>query len=291
MKSPPANGLLLTITSDMPNLQQLDLTNQGGFYPNVINAALDGLTIMIQQLKEGFRSAFRGSIVEEDVNSEDFINDLKSIANDVANNSANIAEQAQTALEASNASAENAQRALEILNTLESIATGINLRGIVLSAQTAMPTHSVSALTVESGGSGYALGDVVYISLSGVTEIPAWAIVSAIDTGGAITTLEIVNPGAFTDVSDTSGLLIEFGQTAGSGATMTVTFMDGMGDTLYAIPNTRKGDAAVVLHSETTGGVAWMWLYADQNGDGIYNWIPAGGPMGAQRNFILDPIK
>lgn len=47
-----ATAYLLTITSSVPNLQPLDLTNQGGFYPKVINAALDRLTILAQQNAE-----------------------------------------------------------------------------------------------------------------------------------------------------------------------------------------------------------------------------------------------
>lgn len=47
-----ATGYLLTITSSVPNLQPLDLTNQGGFYPKVINSALDRLTILAQQNAE-----------------------------------------------------------------------------------------------------------------------------------------------------------------------------------------------------------------------------------------------
>jgi hypothetical protein len=47
-----AAGYTLTMTSDVPNLQPTDLTNQGGFYPDVINDALDRATIQIQQLAE-----------------------------------------------------------------------------------------------------------------------------------------------------------------------------------------------------------------------------------------------
>jgi hypothetical protein len=47
---PLATGFTLTITSDIANLQPTDLTNQGGFYPEVINASLDRATIQIQQL-------------------------------------------------------------------------------------------------------------------------------------------------------------------------------------------------------------------------------------------------
>lgn len=44
-----ASGYTLTLTSDVPYLQPTDLTNQGGFYPDVINDALDRATIQIQQ--------------------------------------------------------------------------------------------------------------------------------------------------------------------------------------------------------------------------------------------------
>lgn len=45
-------GTTLTIASRLQNLQPVDLTNQGGFYPRVINDALDRLTILVQQLAE-----------------------------------------------------------------------------------------------------------------------------------------------------------------------------------------------------------------------------------------------
>lgn len=47
-----ASGYTLTLTSDVPDTQPTDLTNQGGFYPEVINDALDRATIQIQQLQE-----------------------------------------------------------------------------------------------------------------------------------------------------------------------------------------------------------------------------------------------
>jgi len=42
----------LTITSRLANLQPETLTNQGGFYPKVIEYALDRLTILVQQVDE-----------------------------------------------------------------------------------------------------------------------------------------------------------------------------------------------------------------------------------------------
>lgn len=45
-----ASGFKLTATSALQYLQPTDLTNQGGFYPKVINNALDYLTVLVQQL-------------------------------------------------------------------------------------------------------------------------------------------------------------------------------------------------------------------------------------------------
>ena len=50
MLTAPATGELLTLTSAVGNLQPIEITNQGGFYPNVINKAFDRATILIQQL-------------------------------------------------------------------------------------------------------------------------------------------------------------------------------------------------------------------------------------------------
>lgn len=47
-----AVGFNMIITSDIANLQPTDLTNQGGFYPEVITDALDRATIQIQQMAD-----------------------------------------------------------------------------------------------------------------------------------------------------------------------------------------------------------------------------------------------
>lgn len=47
-----AVGFTLIISSNIEETQQTQLTNLGGFYPEVITAALDKLTILVQQLQE-----------------------------------------------------------------------------------------------------------------------------------------------------------------------------------------------------------------------------------------------
>lgn len=46
-------GYELTLISAVPFTQLIKLTNQGGFYPSVINDGFDKLTILIQQIKDG----------------------------------------------------------------------------------------------------------------------------------------------------------------------------------------------------------------------------------------------
>ena len=54
-----ALGYNLIITSDVEPLQETDLTNQGGFYPEVINDALDKAVIQIQQLGDAVNRSIK----------------------------------------------------------------------------------------------------------------------------------------------------------------------------------------------------------------------------------------
>ena len=63
-----ATGYTLTITTDVAALQGVQLVNGGGFYPDVINAALDRLTILVQQLREKFGRALQAPITESGQN-------------------------------------------------------------------------------------------------------------------------------------------------------------------------------------------------------------------------------
>lgn len=69
LPAPLASTNLLTITSSVPNLQTLDLTNQGGFYPRVINAAFDRMTIMVQQVVEVVGRTLKFPISDGSVNT------------------------------------------------------------------------------------------------------------------------------------------------------------------------------------------------------------------------------
>lgn len=64
LTAPLAVNHTLEITSDISPTQLIDLTNQGGFYPQVISKALDKLTILIQQLiTNGITSGSIGGVI------------------------------------------------------------------------------------------------------------------------------------------------------------------------------------------------------------------------------------
>lgn len=62
---PLANGEKLTITCDLPELQPTELTNGGGFYPKVIENALDRVVIYSQQLREEMSRTMQIAISDE----------------------------------------------------------------------------------------------------------------------------------------------------------------------------------------------------------------------------------
>ena len=68
---------VLAILSDVDYLQQTVLTNRGGFFPEVVNAALDKLTIQIQQVNEIVSRCLKVGAASTKT-PEDVINDLNS---------------------------------------------------------------------------------------------------------------------------------------------------------------------------------------------------------------------
>ena len=62
---PLATGFSMTITSDVAELQQVILTNLGGFFPDVLNGVFDRLTILIQQLQQGVNQSIKLGLTDD----------------------------------------------------------------------------------------------------------------------------------------------------------------------------------------------------------------------------------
>lgn len=127
-----ATDYLLTITSSVPNLQPLDLTNQGGFYPKVINAALDRLTILAQQNAEQIGRSVKvpiSSAVTPDSLIAQLAQDAATAA--AAASSASASETAAAASEGS--AAGSATAAAESANAAQEASTAAALKSNNLS--------------------------------------------------------------------------------------------------------------------------------------------------------------
>lgn len=59
LNAPLADGFRLVLLSAVPELQPVDLTNQGGFYPELVNGGLDRATVQVQQLREEMGRSIR----------------------------------------------------------------------------------------------------------------------------------------------------------------------------------------------------------------------------------------
>jgi hypothetical protein len=65
MTAAPTSTQRLTVTSDIAYLQPIDVTNGGGFYPEVFTEEFDRLTILTQQLKQSVSSTLRFPVTDQ----------------------------------------------------------------------------------------------------------------------------------------------------------------------------------------------------------------------------------
>lgn len=110
LNSALASGYTLTIVSSLENLQTVDFTNQGGFYPSVINKAFDRLTIMVQQVSEQVGRAVKVS-VSSNVDPDDYLEyvaDSVAQAQAYASTASSKADSADSSSQSASTSAQNA---------------------------------------------------------------------------------------------------------------------------------------------------------------------------------------
>ncbi|WP_239884079.1 hypothetical protein [Laribacter hongkongensis] len=105
-------GERLAITSSMANLQPITLTNQGGFYPEIINAGLDRLTILVQQIAEQIGRAIKVNISSSQDPAE-LVNSLFASADQAASNAATAVTAANAAAGSAAAAADSERHASE----------------------------------------------------------------------------------------------------------------------------------------------------------------------------------
>lgn len=162
------SGYKMVISSKVAYLQETDLTNQGGFYPEVITDALDRLTIEAQQLKEGLdraaqlpitSSADAASLVADIVRIADSadnldtvatnIDDVNTVAGDIAdvNTVAGIAGNVTTVAGIASNVTSVAGNATNI-NTVAGIAANVTTVAGISAAVSTVSTNAAAVSTV-----------------------------------------------------------------------------------------------------------------------------------------------
>jgi hypothetical protein len=132
-----ATGDKLTLTSDIQALQTTDLTNQGGFYPQVITRSLDRLTIIAQQLNEKVGRAVVTPI-SSDQSGQQYLDSLVDSIGDQASNAA--VTQVQSSIEFLDSRVDVAEE------QIRNIAGSFNMRGPWTTA-TAYSAGTIGSLT------------------------------------------------------------------------------------------------------------------------------------------------
>ena len=171
-----AIGFNLVITSSIQNLQPTDLTNQGGFYPDVINASLDRATIQIQQLQEGLdraalipitSGADPTALIADIARIADSADNLDTVANNIGN-----------------------------VNTVATNIASVNSASTNMSAIIAAPTQASNAAASASAAA---------TSASAAAAAAASSLFSAVQDKSANYTVVIDDAGDLFRVSTTSG--------------------------------------------------------------------------------------
>ncbi len=142
-----ATGNLITLTSKLENLQPVTLTNQGGFYPKVINNALDRLTIMVQQVFEQVGRAVKTPI-SSGLTPDQLIADLYAVEANAGNSATAAASSAANA-------AASAAAAAAVLD---------NFDDRYLGAKTADPS-------LDNDGNPLQIGALYYNTVVGVMRV------------------------------------------------------------------------------------------------------------------------
>jgi hypothetical protein len=164
-----ATGNTITIVSDLDMLQETDIQNQGGFYPEVIENALDKVTMLVQQVQEQVDRAVKVDVSSE-VDPEDYLTQASAAATSAA---ASASAAGASATSASGSAASVAGAAANIV--------GFEWVGSWLTATAYIKNNIV----YESGNSYIALSDHTSGTFSTDYSNGLWEIFAAKGAAGA----------------------------------------------------------------------------------------------------------
>ena len=162
----PSVGYLTTLSSQVAAIQSVILTNTGGFFPTVLNDAMDRLTILVQQLKEQMSRAVTTSIssgISPTVMAGYIVALYNNLANiiSVAGNSSNINSAVSNAtnintVAGNNTNVTNVGGSIANVNAVAVDLTNINTAAANLTAINAAPAAASAAAASATSASNSA---------------------------------------------------------------------------------------------------------------------------------------
>lgn len=132
-------GSKITIGSQVPYDQGVNITNKGGFYPSTLNKAYDKLTILCQQLYEQVSRCIKVNI-SSGMSADEYKDDLEGLVNQSVSSAASAAASAQQA------AADSAQAVSDSATALSRSTTALTQSGTALIQSNTALENSVSAV-------------------------------------------------------------------------------------------------------------------------------------------------
>lgn len=101
LTAPLATGMRIILTSQVPYLQETELTNFGKFYPTTLNDVHDRAVVLCQQLLETVQRSLKVPLTS-DIPAEDFLQNYLDVVNQkIAEAAASAKDSADSAVESS----------------------------------------------------------------------------------------------------------------------------------------------------------------------------------------------
>ena len=132
-------GSKITIGSQVPYDQGVNITNKGGFYPSTLNKAYDKLTILCQQLLEQVSRCIKVNI-SSGVSADEYKDELEGLVNQSVSSAASAAASAQQA------ATDSAQAVSDSATALSRSTTALTQSGTALSQSTTALSQSTDAV-------------------------------------------------------------------------------------------------------------------------------------------------
>lgn len=97
INTPPASSVKITILRNVTATQGASLPNQGGFYPKVIENALDKQAMLVQQQQEELDRCLKLSVADSITNLQDLLTTVSSSASAASSSASSASSSASTA--------------------------------------------------------------------------------------------------------------------------------------------------------------------------------------------------